>query len=147
MNISRAVPENVLKPIHSFLNYFVNKLLLSHNPLFGWGRIMFAVFFFLVVICFNFMNGIRAGVVMWPNITIEHICRLFDLTLNQFHSQSWWSEGVFCAVWLCEAAEGWWVWDVILKEVVHKFFLLSPGHFQLRNQLFDILHYCGAKTK
>lgn len=77
---------------------------------------------------------------MWPNITTEHISHLFHLTLNQFYSQSWWSEGICCAMRLCEMTKGWRVWDVILKEVVHKLFLLSPRRFQLRNQLFDIFH-------
>lgn len=104
-----------------------------------------------VVAGFNLVYGIRAGDLMWPNISIGHVPRLFHFSVDHFYRQSRWTDNVCCAVGLCEATEWWRVWDVFIKQVIHQLLASSTRSFQLiiqiRHQLLHIFHQCGAKTK
>lgn len=85
---------------------------------------------------------------MWPNVSIGQIPRLFHLTIDHLYRQSGGTEDVSCAVGLCEATEGRRVGDILVVEVLNEVLALSARCFQLivqlRNQIFNISHYCGA---
>ena len=104
-----------------------------------------------VVVGLNLVNGIRAGVSMWPNVPVGHIPCLFHPTVDHLDSQRGRTEDVCFAVGLCESTERRRVRDLIIVEVLHELPAPSAGCFQLimqvRNQIFNISHYCGTQTE
>ncbi len=109
------------------------------------------IWLLLITVGFNLMNGIRAGVSMGPDVSIGQIPRLFHVTIDHLYCQSGRTEDVCGAVGLCEATEGWRVRDFIIKEILHQLLALFARCFQLiiqlRNQILDVPHQCGAQTK
>lgn len=109
---------------------------------------VFTTWLLSVVVVFNLVYGIRAWVSMWPHVSIGQVPRLFHSTINHLYCQRGWTKHVCCAVGLCESTEGRRVWDFIIIEVLHELLSLLVRFFQLvlqvRNQIFNIFHYCRA---
>lgn len=56
--------------------------------------------------CLDLVNGIRAGISVWPDVSIGRVPFHLRLTLHHLHRQSGWTEDVHRTVGLCEATEG-----------------------------------------
>lgn len=104
-----------------------------------------------LVVGFNFVDSIRAGISMWPNVPIGRVSRPFCSTFYQLDCQRRRGEDLWLAVGLRELTEGRRVRDVIVKEVLDELLAASARcpqlAFQLRDELFHILHHRGAYTK
>lgn len=111
----------------------------------------FNKWFLSVVVGFDFVDSIRAGISVWPNVPIGRVSRPFCFTFHQLDCQCRRGADLWPAVGLRELTEGRRVWDVIIKEVLNELLAASARcpqlAFQLRDELFRILHHRGAYAK
>lgn len=107
--------------------------------------------FLSVVVGFNFVDSIRAGISVWPNVPTGRVSCPFCFTFHQLDRQSRRGEDLWLAVGLRELTEGRGVRDVIVKEVLDDLLAASAWcpqlAFQLRDKLFHVLHHRGAYAK
>lgn len=99
----------------------------------------------------HFVNGIRAGISICPNVSIGHVSRPHSFTFHQLYHQRRRSEAFRFAVRLRELTKWRRVRDVVVKQVLDESLASSARSsqfvVQFRNELFHVLHHSGAYSK